>query len=61
MLWLAASGLAAYLIHPFVEPTFEAVSLLRAEPARGTIFDHQIARVTRDRKTSGRICRPRCS
>jgi capsular polysaccharide biosynthesis protein len=47
LLWVAVAVPVAYLIYSFIEPTYEAVSLLRAEPAATDLFGPAL-RVTRD-------------
>ena len=40
--WLVLSVPLAYLIYALVEPTFDAVSLLRAEPLQAPIFSQEV-------------------
>jgi succinoglycan biosynthesis transport protein ExoP len=40
LVWLGLSLPAMYLIHQFVEPTFEAFSIVRVTPSPGTLFQH---------------------
>ena len=44
--WLVISTPLAYLIYALVEPTFEAVSLLRAEPTQMDIYNNSTLRGT---------------
>ena len=40
--WLVLSAPLAYLIYALVEPTYDAVSLLRAEPTQAPIYSQEV-------------------
>jgi polysaccharide biosynthesis transport protein len=73
LVWLGLSLPAVYLIRQFVEPTFEAFSIVRVTPNPGTLFQHseqidfkgavpflqtQIGLITSDRVLAVALARP---
>ena len=73
LVWLGLSLPAMYLIRQFVEPTFEAFSIVRVTPNPGTLFQHseqidfkgavpflqtQIGLITSDRVLAVALARP---